>query len=76
MVVITQINPIPGRTDFIKFVVLNDGKIHRGWQGNEKDVELYFDDEYDAISIGLALVEVERINDEFMNDGFEQTKNY
>jgi hypothetical protein len=77
MITIKEIFPIKGRSDFSKFVVLNDGVILRGWQGNKKGVELHFDSKEEAQPIADALEAVEKRNKEFLeDDGFEPTKNY
>ena len=54
--------PIEGREDFFKYVVLKDGEIARGFQGNKRDVPMYFDKLCDAEKVCNAIKSVNSKN--------------
>ena len=62
---VKKIYPIAGNDDFFKFVTIKDGSICRGYQGNEKDVELYWDTFEGAQRILEAYQRVEKANEAF-----------
>lgn len=47
--------PIPGRKDFFKYVVLENGKIAKGFQGNNAERrEMFFNQKEDANRVAKA----------------------
>jgi len=66
MVRVKKVYPIAGRKDFYKYVILVDGKIHKGWSMNKPNVELYFDRKAEADRVANAVRKVRKIEKEFM----------
>ena len=57
---VKKVYPIKGRDDFFKFVVIKDGSICKGYQGNKSDIELHFDNHKDAQRILEAYENIEK----------------
>ena len=62
---VKKVYPIEGRTDFFKFVVMDNGQIAKGFHGNSNDAEMYFDNKEDAKRVADARIEVKLIRQEF-----------
>ena len=67
MIRVKKVYPIKGRKDFFKYVVLVDGKIHKGWSMNKPNMELYFDRKSEADRIANAVRKVRKLDKEFMS---------
>jgi len=51
---VKKVYPIKGRRDFFKYVVIDNGKIAKGFQGNRNNVEMYFDQKSSAERVANA----------------------
>ena len=59
MITIKKVYPIDGRKDFFKYVVMDNGVIAKGFQGNSFDQPMYFDNREDAARIANARKKVQ-----------------
>jgi len=66
MITVKKVYPISGRKDFFKYVVIDNGQIAKGFQGNKFDTEMYFDSKEDAERVATARRKVQKLNKEFM----------
>lgn len=62
---VKKVYPIKGRRDFFKYVVIDNGAIAKGFQGNRFDSEMYFDQKSDAITVANARRKVQLLNRKF-----------
>ncbi len=62
---IKKVFPIKGRRDFFKYVVMDNGEIAKGFQGNKFDEPMYFDSKVDAKRVADARRKVQRLNKTF-----------
>lgn len=66
MITVKKVYPIKGRRDFFKYVVMDNGVIAKGFQGNSFDVvPMYFNNKVDAQRVANARKKVQRLNKEF-----------
>ena len=61
MVKVKKVYPIKGRRDFFKYVVMDNGEIAKGCQGNKWDVPMYFNDKADADKVAEARRRVKKL---------------
>jgi hypothetical protein len=47
-IAVKKVYPIEGRKDFYKYVVIDNGQIAKGFQGNKFDEPMYFNNKEDA----------------------------
>ena len=59
---VKKVYPIKGRKDFYKYVVIDNGVIAKGWQGNSINVEMYFDSKVHAERVANARRKVRELN--------------
>ena len=70
---VKKVYPIKGRKDFYKYVVMDGGKIARGYSGNKWDREMYFDDKASATRVANARRKVNKLNKEWMSSKTTKT---
>jgi hypothetical protein len=54
------------RKDFFKYVVMDNGQIAKGFQGNKFNEPMYFDSKSDAERVANARRRVQKLNKQFM----------
>ena len=59
---VKKVYPIEGRKDFFKYVVMDNGQIAKGFQGNRFDEPMYFDSKVDADRVADARRKVIKLN--------------
>lgn len=62
MISVKKVYPIQGRKDFFKYVVIDNGQIAKGFQGNKWDQPMYFDNKEDAERVANARRKVRQLN--------------
>lgn len=62
---VKKVYPIKGRNDFFKYVIMDNGKIAKGFQGNKNNVELYFDNKASADRVANAKRKVRKLDKKF-----------
>ena len=62
---VKKVYPIKGRKDFFKYVIMDNGKIAKGFQGNKNNVELYFDNKASANRVANAKRKVRKLDKKF-----------
>jgi hypothetical protein len=62
MITVKKVYPIKGRKDFFKYVVMDNGVIAKGFQGNKFDEPMYFDNKEYAESVANARRKVQKLN--------------
>ena len=70
---VKKVYPIKGRRDFFKYVVMDTGKIAKGFSGNRNNVEMYFDTKASADRVANARKRVQKINKEWMKSKTTKT---
>ena len=65
MITVKKVYPIKGRRDFFKYVVMDNGAIAKGFQGNKWDEPMYFDSKERAEEVAKARRKVQKLNREF-----------
>ena len=65
MITVKKVYPIKGRKDFFKYVVMDNGEIAKGFQGNKFDEPMYFDSKVDADRVANARRKVQQLNRKF-----------
>jgi hypothetical protein len=70
---VKKVYPIKGRRDFFKYVVMDSGKIARGFSGNKWDREMYFDTKASANRVANARKKVQKANKEWMRKKITKT---
>lgn len=63
---VKKVYPIKGRRDFFKYVVMDSGKIAKGFAGRGSDKEMYFDSKASADRVANARKRVQKLNREWM----------
>ena len=63
---VKKVYPIKGRRDFFKYVVMDTGKIARGFGSGGNNVEMYFDNKASADRVANARKRVQKANKEWM----------
>jgi hypothetical protein len=66
-ITVKKVYPIKGRRDFFKYVVMDNGKIAKGFQGNSFDTEMYFDSKVRATEVANARRKVQKLNKKYAN---------
>jgi hypothetical protein len=64
-ITVKKVYPIKGRKDFFKYVVMDNGVIAKGFQGNKFGVEMYFNDKEDAERVAVARRKVRKLDKDF-----------
>jgi hypothetical protein len=59
---VKKVYPIEGRKDFYKYVVMDNGHIAKGFQGNKFDEPMYFMNKEDAQRVADARRKVRKLN--------------
>jgi hypothetical protein len=62
MITVKKVYPIKGRKDFFKYVVMDNGVIAKGFQGNSFDEPMYFDSKEHADMVANARRKVQRLD--------------
>ena len=75
VIYVKKVYPIKGRKDFFKYVVIDHGKIAKGWQGNNPNTEMYFQDKSDADRVATAIKKVQALNKKLATSKNEAGKN-
>ena len=70
---VKKVYPIKGRRDFFKFVVMDTGKIARGFGRGGNNVEMYFDTKASADRVANARKKVQKANKEWMKQKITKT---
>lgn len=65
MITVKKVYPIKGNKDFFKYVVMDNGVIAKGFQGNSFDKPMYFDSKAKAERVADARKKVQRLNKKF-----------
>jgi hypothetical protein len=60
-ITVKKVYPIKGRTDFFKYVVMDNGVIAKGFQGNSFNEPMYFDSKERATEVAVARRKVQRL---------------
>ena len=64
---VKKVYPIKSRRDFFKYVVMDSGKIAKGFGGlGKSNVEMYFDSKASADRVANARKRVQKLNKEWM----------
>lgn len=63
---VKKVYPIKGRRDFFKYVVMDSGKIAKGFAGGRGKKEMYFDDKASADRVANARKRVQKLDREWM----------
>mgnify|MGYP003123692288 CR=1 FL=1 len=62
---VKKVYPIKSRRDFFKYVVIDRGKIAKGFSGSGSDKEMYIDSKVSADRVANARKKVQKLNREW-----------
>lgn len=74
MITVKKVYPIKNRKDFFKYVVMDNGQIAKGFQGNRFDEPMYFDSKEHAESVANARRKVQKLNRQFSTEKTSKKK--